>query len=269
MSTTAPIIDAHVHPHIWGFGRNVREIDRLVAYGRSLGIERMVALGDVTRYGASPTERQVAEVNDESAATQCRHPDYFLSFCFLNPTLGARSAVRELERCVENYRFVGIKLEACNNARDRCMRPVMEAAARLGLPVLQHSWSASRLPRKLRGRNSDPADTALLARRHPDVTIIMAHLSGCELRGILEIRDLGNVLIDTSGGPPVAELVELAVEHLGADRVLYGSDLPGRSPAVAVARVLGARLSPREKRQILYGNAARILKLPTLLPANR
>ena len=263
------IIDAHVHHHIWGFGRRNRDISDLVSYGRSLGIERMVALGDVTRYGACPTAAQVSEVNDESALTQRRHPDFFRSFCFLNPTLGERAAIAELERCVENYGFIGVKLEACNNARDRCMGPVMKAAARLGLPVLQHSWSCTRLPKRLRRLNSDPEDTAWLARRHPEVTIIMAHLSGCELRGVLAVKRLPNVVVDTSGGPPTAELLERAVEHLGPDRVLYGSDLPGRSPAVAIGRILGAGLAAREKRQILHDNANRLLALSTPVPSRR
>ena len=49
----------------------------------------------------------------------------------------------------------------------------------------------------------------------------MAHLTGCETRGVLAIKDLPNVFLDTSGGPPVEGLVEYAVDQLGPDRVNF------------------------------------------------
>ena len=139
------------------------------------------------------------------------------------------------------------------------MGPVMAAARRWKLPVLQHSWSMEHI--RQRRFHSDPEDTAALGRKYPDVTIIMAHLSGCEARGVLEIKDLPNVVVDTSGGTPVAGLVEYAVEQLGPDRVLFGSDLTGRATTVALARVTGADLSAADKRKVLNDNAVRVFGL--------
>ena len=51
-----------------------------------------------------------------------------------------------------------------------------------------------------------------LAGRHPGVTIIMAHLSGAGVRGVLDVLPCKNVCIDTSGGQPLAGLVEYAVD---------------------------------------------------------
>lgn len=253
------VIDVHTHPVMFRAGLKPAEVRWLVAHGRAQGITRMVGLGDVLRYGRTFTAAQVREVNDDTARVQRQAPDYFLSFCFLNPRLGERAVMREVERCVERHGFVGLKLEICNNARDACMRPVMEAARRWRLPVLQHSWSQTNL--RQRSFHTDPADTAMLARRHPDVPIIMAHLTGCGARGVLEAVGLPNLYVDTSGGLPEAGLVEFAVEHLGAARVLYGSDLPFRSTGVAIARIMGARLTPAQRRLILHDNAARLLKL--------
>lgn len=252
------IIDAHTHPVSARKGTTRAEVDWLVKHGRSLGVEHMVSLGDVLRHGRFPTEAQIAAINDDSAKVQAFYPDYFSTLCFLNPTLGERAVNRELERCLSRHRFVGIKLEICNNARDACMRWVMEAARRWQLPVLQHSWSMTHI--RQRSFHTDPRDTATLGRRYPDVTIIMAHLSGCEWRGVLEIKHLPNVVVDTSGGIPTEGLIEYAVEQLGIDRVLYGSDLPGRAASVAIDRVLGTALSRAEKQKILFHNAARVLK---------
>ncbi|MGH7996939.1 MAG: amidohydrolase family protein, partial [Opitutaceae bacterium] len=129
------VIDLHTHPVYLRQGWTRATAGRIVAQGRALGIVRMVSLGDVLRHGSHPTERQVAEINDDSVSLQGLFPDYFTGFCFLNPTLGERAVGREVERCVARHRFAGIKLEICNNPReDRWMRPVMEAARRWGLP---------------------------------------------------------------------------------------------------------------------------------------
>lgn len=253
------IIDAHTHPIFGHQRKSMQEIDALVAHGRAAGLSHMVVLGDVVRHGAFPTERDIQIINDESAGLRRRYPDYFSCLCFLNPTLGERAVHREVDRCVSEHGFVGIKLEYCNNARASCMGSVMAAARRWRLPVLQHSWSMQHI--RQRRFHSDPEDTAALGRKYPDVTIIMAHLSGCEARGVLEIKDLPNIVVDTSGGTPVAGLVEFAVEQLGPDRVLYGSDLTGRSATVALARVTGADLSGADKRKILHDNAARVFGL--------
>lgn len=253
------IIDAHTHPVMFKRGLARAEVDALVRHGRELGVEKMVGLGDVLLHGRNFTAAQIVEVNDDSAKVQAMYPDYFRFFCFVNPTLGEKHVLGEVERCVGQHGFIGIKLEICNNARDACMRPVMEAARRWSLVVLQHSWSQTIL--RQRSFHTDPADTAVLARRHPDVPIIMAHLTGCGVRGVLEVKGLDNVFVDTSGGLADDQLLEYAVEQLGVGHVIHGSDLPGRAPAVSIGRVLGARLTPAEKQRILHGNAARLLHL--------
>lgn len=253
------IIDVHTHPVFFRSGAKPAELARLVKKSRRLGIVRMISLGDVLVYGKHPTAAQVSEMNDTNAKVQKLHPDFFVSFCFLNPVLGERAVMKEVERCVTKYGFKGIKLEISNNARDACMKPVMEAARRFGLVVLQHSWSMVNI--RQRKFHSDPADTALLARRNPDVKIIMAHLTGCGFRGVLEAKGSSNLYVDTSGGYPEEGLIEYAAEHLGADHVLYGSDQPIRENTVTIGRILGARISAADKQRMLFDNTARLLGL--------
>ena len=252
-------IDLHTHPVLFQSGSSRPEVDAFAAYGLRHGVERMVSLGDVLAFGRSPTAKQVTLINDQTAQLLRWRPDYFFGFCALNPTLGARAVEREVERCVGGLGFRGLKLEISNNARDACMTPVMRAAERWGVPVLQHSWSMTNI--RQRRFHSDPADTALLARRFPNVPVIMAHLTGCGFRGVLEAKGLPNLVVDTSGGYPEENLLDYALEHLGADHIVYGSDLPIRESSVTLARILAAKLTPTEREKILRGNARRLLKL--------
>jgi uncharacterized protein len=252
-------IDIHTHPLLREAGCDRHRADAFVACARRLGIEHLVALGDVLVDGRLPSEAQVRRVNDDTAWLMSRHPRFITGFCYLNPTLGERAVWREVERCVARG-FRGLKLEIANNARDACMQPVMEAAARHDLVVLQHSWSMTKI--RQRRYHSDPADTAHLARRFPNVRVIMAHLTGCGVRGVLEAKGVDNLWVDTSGAAPEAGIVAHAVEQLGAERLLYGSDAPVRDFAVALARITGAGLGRTVEQKILRNNARALLRLP-------
>ena len=252
------IIDIHTHPVFFGEGASKTEANRLVAYARGLGVERMVVLGDVLAHGPSPDAEQIAALNDTTARLRDWHPDFYIPFCYLNPTLGEKPLRQELDRRLEDG-FQGIKLEIANNARDRVMTPLMKAAASAGIPVLQHTWAS--LGTKARRTHSDPADTCLLARRFPDVKLIMAHLYGFGPRGVLEAKGLDNLYIDTSACLPFAGLIEYAVEKLGPDRILYGSDIPIRELGQCIGRVTGAEISDDDKSKILFHNARELLTL--------
>jgi predicted TIM-barrel fold metal-dependent hydrolase len=252
-------IDVHTHPILRHDDRGRAGAAQLIKRARAHGIGHIVVLGDVLGFGRLPSAAQLRIINDETFWLMRRYPGYVTGFCHLNPVLGERAVVQEVERCVERG-FLGIKLEIANNARDASMRPVMAAAEKHNLVVLQHAWSMTKI--KQRSFHTDPEDAALLARRFPNVRIIMAHLTGCGVRGVLAVKDCDNLVIDTSGAAPEAGIVEYAVAQLGADRVLYGSDVPIRDFAVALARITGTQLDAATQRKILHDNARALLRLP-------
>ena len=78
---------------------------------------------------------------------------------------------------------------------------------------------------------------------------------------MLDVADCPNVCVDTSGSQPVADMLEYAVEKLGAERIVFGSDVPVRDFPSQLGKVYGAKLRRRDRRLILGGNAERLLKL--------
>ena len=253
------VIDVHTHPILRHDQRDIDGAAQLIRRARAHGIVHVVVLGDVIAFGRLPTAAQVRRINDETAELMRAYPDFVTGFCHLNPTLGERAVRSEVARCAA-LGFRGLKLEIANNARDACMRPLMEEAEQRGLIVLQHAWSMTKI--RERSFHTDPEDVATLARRFPRVSIIMAHLTGCGVRGVLAVKACKNVFVDTSGAAPEAGIMEYAVEQLGPERVLYGSDVPIRDFGVAIARVTGSRLDRRAKRMILHDNARALLRLP-------
>lgn len=253
------IIDMHVH-HTWA---NPAEppwalIEETLTLAQQCGIAKVGLLGTYSFHGYDPTPEGVLACNTHAARIVERYPAQAYSFCYLNPAHDPAFIRAELDRCVGDYGMKGIKLWIAVNARDPRLDVVMEGARRHNLPVLHHAWYKST---GYVYNESTPADVRNLALRFPDVPIIMAHLNGCGVRGVLDIKALPNVYIDTSGSQPDAGFTEFAVEQLGAARILFGSDAPIRDYAVQLAKVTGARISDTDRQQILGGNAIRLLKL--------
>lgn len=253
------IVDVHTH-YPFGKHQNLDRIDRFIDLAQGFGIGWLCLLGDVLRHGQFPDEAQVREINDLTLELVRRRGDVLSGFCFLNPANQTAFCLEEMERCIAGAGFVGVKLENALNCRDRRLDPIMEKVRESNAAVLHHSWSCPWL-KEAQPQFSNPADIADLAGRFPDVPIIMAHLTGCGIRGVLDVADHANVYVDTSGGQPVAGLVDYAVRKLGVDRVLFGSDAPGRSFAAQLGRIYGADLDETARQAILGGNARRLLRI--------
>ncbi|MBD3291776.1 MAG: amidohydrolase family protein, partial [Armatimonadia bacterium] len=194
---------------------------------------------------------------DCTMALMGEDPHFWLGGMYLSPNHAPEFIREEARRCVAGG-MVAIKHGTEVNARDPRLDPIAEAAAELDVPLLYHAWY--KMVEK-RPEESDGSDIADLARRHPDTRIIMAHLTGVGRRGVQDVEDLPNVWIDTCGGWYDTGLVEYAVSHLGADRVLYGSDYPGRDYSAQVGRVTGADISDADREKILWRNAEALLGL--------
>jgi predicted TIM-barrel fold metal-dependent hydrolase len=252
------IIDIHTHV---GLGRTHtdprRLLDALLGLADRVGIDRLCILGNVSRFGRHPASRSVRVINNGTLTLMQHRPDRVFGFCYLNPANDPDFVREELDRCVEAG-MRGVKLWVAVNARDHRLDPIMAHAGRLRIPVLHHAWYKT----VQKGSDeSNPSDIADLARRFPRTTIIMAHLIAAGPRGVLDIEPCPNVYADVSGSQPQAGVVEYAVSKIGAGRILFGSDMGARDFSSQLAKIYGARITPRERKLILGGNAARLLRL--------
>ncbi len=251
------VIDIHVHPRL--DDEPLHTAEKLLRLGSEAGIERMLLLGDVLRFGYDPGPEQVVRINDLTIDLVQRWPQRFDGLCFLNPAHPAGFLHKEIERCMAIQGFHGIKLEVAVNARDPRLDAIMAELEQRQAFLLHHAWY------KTVGKahqESTPADIADLASRWPRVRIVMAHLTAAGHRGVQDIKPYPNVLVDTSGSQPFAGIVEYGVHQLGAERLLFGSDAPGRDFGVQMGRIMGADITDADRQLILQTNAKRLLGLP-------
>jgi predicted TIM-barrel fold metal-dependent hydrolase len=126
-------------------------------------------------------------------------------------------------------------------------------ARELGMVVNVHSGSEI----------SHPLGIGALARRFPDVPILMDHMGYREWTAdAIEVaRDNPNVFLGTTISAFEPATVARAVEALGPERVIYGSNWPTHYSDLAVESIRRYGFSAHELELILGNNLARILGL--------
>ena len=246
-----------VHFHLHGVdGRTPEErMARLMRFAERMGVERVV-LSMGFPFLEDPTTEQVREQNDQALKAISHYHDRAFAFVYLTAK-HPEFSVREFDRCVKNGPMVGVKLWVAKRCDAADVDPIIERAAEMQAPVLQHTWfkTGGNLPGE-----SSPLDLVELAKRHPQAKLICGHTGGNWELGLRAIRRSVNIVADLGGSDPTTGFVEMAVRELGAERVIFGSDAGGRSFASQIAKVQGADVPEAAKRLIFRDNLRRLLE---------
>jgi hypothetical protein len=205
-------------------------------------------------------------------------PGRFVAFGGVDPRRGG-AALELFRRSVVDWGFRGLKLYPPMgfSPADPALDPYLDICAERGLPVMTHSGDSLD---SLDNDSASPRFVAELARRRPDVTVIMAHggysLDSADVRRAVE---LPNVWVDLAGfqtcerarGWEVtsAKLAWIFRPELN-ERVLFGSDYPlfhfatGLSDDLAYLERVFELAGEGDRRRfdnVLWRNAERVLGL--------
>lgn len=245
-----------LHCHLNNFaGRTPDErMASLIQFADRMGIERVCVFMGYPIL-AEPTPAQLTEQNDQVLQALSHWHHRAFGFVYLSPQ-HVEFSLREFDRCVKNGPMVGVKLWIARRASAPELDPIVEAAAAMNAVIFQHTWhkTTGNFPGE-----SEPADVAELAARHPKVPIILGHTGGEWETGLRTVRHLPNVSVDMAGFDPTAGAVEMAVREVGVARVIYGSDAGGRSFASQLGKVMGADISEAGRAAILGENLRRMM----------
>lgn len=240
------IIDSHTHVdevEAWGW---FDPPEVLLPLLDEAGIDQAIIM--TYRDATGPDDPATAYTLEAIA----RYPDRLIGYVRLNAE--APKALQALDQALGQDGLKGLKLHTVSYVGfpygEGTLR-LLRRAADYNAPVLFHSGDE---PLAL------PQELAEAARLCPDTIVIMGHMGGfyhCEA-AIEAARSYPNILLDTSA-MPYPEMIRRAVETIGAERVLFGSDGPGCVPRLEVEKVRLAGLSPADQALILGGNIKRIL----------
>jgi predicted TIM-barrel fold metal-dependent hydrolase len=246
-----------VHVHLTGTtGTPEERIDQLLKFADRMGVDRLVlSLG--YSFTNNPTPTQLRKANDEVLAAMAHAPPKrILGFVYVNPRR-PEASIAEINRCVRDGPMVGVKIWVAIKCNAPELDPIVRRAVELKAPILQHCFWKNF---DINPDESNPADLVELAARHPDASFICAHSGGDWERGIRILRTTKNICAEFSGSDPTAGFIEMAVRELGPERIVYGSDVGGRSFASQLAKVYSADVPEATRRLILGGNLRRLLK---------
>lgn len=260
------VIDTHVHIRVpeadsaeTSLNKGIEWFARVLEVAEAAGVDKLCVIGEPTRR----VPRRVLEERGGNAMLLRlleEYPDKLFGYARINPN-EPDDAIRQMERCFENKRVIGVKVGGGRGpeslkANAPEYEPIMKRLGELNGIMLMHAWH------KTTGNNeqeSTPFEVAEMGRRFPGVKIQMAHLTGANYDGILAIAPYRNIFVDSSGGFPEAGFIEWAVEVLGPDRIVFGSDIIGRDFSVQLAKITGSDLEQDVKSRILGRNMIDIL----------
>ena len=251
------IIDIHTHIYPVALARRAMEVtghenddfkklpirENLLARMREAGVDLSVNLPVVSK------PQNQGEVNRFAKEAARKN---IISFGGLHPD--CENVIEELEK-LKDMEMAGIKFHPPFQ-KVHLEDPKYEETARIVRPYDLY-----------------PSGIRKILKSAPDIPIIMAHMgSFCMMKNPDEdLENLPeNVFIDTAMSAELEEAGEFEkiVRQFGTKRVLYGCDFPYGSQKAAIARIKDSSFSDSEKEDMLWKNAAKILKAVGKLPEN-
>ena len=218
-----------------------------------LGINKIVVSKPIPADKHASPEKCMRANDIVYEATQ-RYPGRIYGMAFVNP--GYCDAMRkEIDRCVKELDFVGVKLYHQYFMDDPAQYALVEKCIELDVPILMHcAHLTDPITKSRQPRCSDGVHMANIARLYPEATFVMGHIGGGGdwQWAIKAIADCPNVYADIGGSIHDRPLIEESVSYLGADRLLFATDGMWES---SISKILDADISEADKKTILKGEA--------------
>jgi predicted TIM-barrel fold metal-dependent hydrolase len=121
------------------------------------------------------------------------------------------------------------------------------------LLVLAHTWGHSQY--------DGPKVIRRVLEKYPNLTLLMGHSCHGEWDEAVRLtRDFPNAYLELTAVLDDRGIIEMFVERAGADRMLFGTDLPWFDPHHGIGALLSADITDEDRHLILHRNAERLLE---------
>ncbi len=197
--------------------------------------------------------------NSEMARVVAQHPRRMVGYTTINIRYGEDEMSAELEKHLLQGNLKGIKIHPESGdwpVSSPLYRPLWIFAHEHQIPLLSHTWHSS--------PTCAPTMFAPIAQSFPRMPLIVGH-SGGTVEGVLAsievARQSENIYLDLCSSCMPDGMIELMVESVGADRLLFGSDVCFYDGRAKIGQLAGARISDEDKRRIFGRNAMQLFEL--------
>ena len=261
------IIDFHTHPFITpdcNICRYKYFSDKITAADtrrdlESLGISKICGAVFAPCDKENFSWRSVQHANDEALKLKEIYGDFYVPGFHVHP-----GYIRESLEEVERMHAMGINLvgellpyahmwrEQSFNYGSKELSEILELVEHYGMIVNLHTMDEEGLDK--------------MVREHPNLTIVAAHPGEAQTydRHLERMKWSENYYLDLSGsgGPLRFASTRNAIDKVGVERLLFGSDYPTCQAGIMIGSILfDYTLTDTEKEYIFSKNAKRLLKL--------
>jgi len=230
-------------------------------------IEKSCDLLGITRVAVSlpggKTPTIIRENNNLILKAMKASPKRIIGQCYINPGF-QKEALEEIDRCIDQGMVMLGELYDDHKINDPLYYPIIEKCIKLKIPLLMHgvttlgNWRKGYLPTNP-PNSSAPEDFVDIGRRYPEAMIICGHIGGggnweyvCRI-----LRDAPTIYLDTSGSVSDEGMIDMAIEYIGVDRLLFATDLNFET---GVGKIMWANLSEGDRKKIFFSNFNNLLK---------
>jgi predicted TIM-barrel fold metal-dependent hydrolase len=252
--TNEIIIDCHTHMGPW-FNFSIPKDPWAEGMIRALDTCGIDQVACAPHWAISTDMRQGNQIVADVVA---RYPDRFIGYCTISPHYSAEEIMAELERRLLHGNLTAIKIHPNVHryqATGPHYRPMWEFAQKHHLTVLSHTWESD--------KECGPQLFVEIGKQFPDVAILLGHSGGTPGgmdESIAAAKEWDRLYLDLTGSQLPRGMLEVMVQQVGAERVLFGTDIPFVDCRPQVGYVAVARISDDEKRLILGRNAQRLFQ---------
>ena len=239
------IIDCHVHIKGGDTFKTESTAEEIIPVMDDAGIDKAVCFA----MSASPVDSTEMVYREVS-----KRPDRLIGFTYARPMYD-RDVSAFIRKAFDDYNMKGIKIHRGETSlAPGVMGPVYKAAIEYDYPCIVDT----------KGMNEEIKEVIV---KFPDLKLIIAHMGhiGADAINIADLIDFikpyKNVFLDTSY-IPMYLLIRDAVNILGSERVIFGSDGILLSPRAEMEKIRALKFSKEQETNIFGHNIARILKIP-------
>ena len=243
---SVPVIDVHTHmDDIYGASEPTDDIKGCIELADKRGVKEIWCAphGDLFTYLTEPDiEKYMRE-----------YPSRVRGYFGFNPNYSEEYAER-LKTAKEKGYF-GVKiLPEYHKCRvdDETYRPALEWAHKYRRPLLVHTWGGSPY--------NSIENVKYIAESYPEIRLILGHSAPNECDKAIELAAKHrNVYLDICDIHRNSGVIERMKFGAGAEKILYGTDLPWYDFAYCLGSVLYADITDADREKILHKNAERII----------
>lgn len=243
-----PIIDSHAHMGAnYGTYMSMSSADDMIKLMDRENIEMIFCAPHSALFDPGM-------MNGELEEAMKKYPDRIKGYYTFNPNFHERY-MGKIDDVLNVPGYIGFKFLPTYHhypIDGENYKGALEFANKHHKVILIHTWGNN-------DPHNGPRHIEKAASEYPNAVFIMGHSAPGELDQAIEVvKNHNNVYLDVCDIHRHSGIIDKMVENIGAERVLFGTDIPWYDPSYCLGSILFSRISDEDKYKILYANANKL-----------